>query len=241
VAGQHDHETAARIVAGRRALERRDRAATVLFGLGPPLKHAFSPAQQLAAILDDLSPELRAVRWALQVHGRDLVLVTGASHDPVRCVGEADGLLTSVAGFGLVVWTADCVPIALVGPRSVAMVHAGWRGAAAGVATEALHRLAADTAAPPAELTAILGPSIGGPHYQVGAEVVDALRRTGVPESAWLAGDRVDLRGFLKAQLESLGVNRVETLGPCTFGTPTLASFRRDGAGAGRQWSLVWR
>jgi len=241
VVGQHDHESVARIVAGGRALGRRDHAATVLFGLGPPLGHTSAPAQRLAAVLEDLAAELRAVRWAQQVHGRELVRVTGASAEPVRCVGEADGMLTSAASIGLVVWTADCVPVALVGPRSVAMVHAGWRGAAAGVVAEALHRLEADTGTPPAELIAILGPSISGPHYQVGPEVVDALSRTGVPAPAWLDGDRVDLRGFLEAQLEGLGVRRVEIVGPCTFATPSLASFRRDGAAAGRQWSLVWR
>jgi copper oxidase (laccase) domain-containing protein len=80
-----------------------------------------------------------------------------------------------------------------------------------------------------------------GRHYQVGPEVIAALERAGVPPAGWRDGDRVDLRAFLAGQLAGLGVGGVQAVGPCTFDTPALASYRRDGAAAGRQWSLVWR
>jgi copper oxidase (laccase) domain-containing protein len=95
--------------------------------------------------------------------------------------------------------------------------------------------------ASPEEVRAYLGPAISAANYQVGPEVIAALRATGVDETSWLDGDRVGLREFLGAQLSQVGVDRVTTVGGCTFADPTLASYRRDGDRAGRQWSLVHR
>jgi hypothetical protein len=226
-------------VAGEPALELRHGDAHVLFSLGPPTAAA-PPERRAAAILAELSPALRCVRWARQVHGATVLDVATKGSGPVACVGDADGLASCDPGTGLVVWTADCVPVALVGPGTVAMVHAGWRGAAAGIVAAAVRRIAT-SGMPPSRLRAFLGPAVCGRHYQVGPEVIEALERAGVPGAGWLDDDRVDLRGFLAGQLADLGVAGVQAVGPCTFDTPELASYRRDGAAAGRQWSLVWR
>ena len=42
---------------------------------------------------------------------------------------------------GLVAFTADCLPVALAGEDTVAMLHAGWRGLAAGVLEEGVRAL----------------------------------------------------------------------------------------------------
>jgi len=42
-------------------------------------------------------------------------------------------------------------------------------------------------------------------------------------------------------ELEYGGAVVLFGLGPCTVETPDLASYRRHGAAAGRQWSLVFR
>ena len=91
---------------------------------------------------------------------------------------------TSEPGIALLVWTADCVPVILVGPQAVAVAHAGWRGCAAGVVRNTVETLGVPTA----ELCAYLGPSISAAHYEVGPEVIHALTATGVPVSAWLDG-----------------------------------------------------
>jgi len=231
--------TAVREVAGERALEVRHGDAVVLFGLGPPAGGG-ALERRAGAILSGLAPAVRSIRWARQVHGATVVAVEAGAAGDAICVGDADGLVSCETGTGLVAWTADCVPVALAGPRSVAMVHAGWRGAAAGIVPAALRRLG-QCCVPPGELAAFLGPAVCGRHYPVGPEVIAALAGAGVPRPAWLEGDRVELRGFLAAQLEGLGVARVAIVGPCTHTTPELASYRRDGSAAGRQWSLVWR
>jgi len=77
----------------------------------------------------------------------------------------------------------------------------------------------------------------------VSQEVIDGLRTFSLDEERWRAGDRVDLRGFLSARLEGLGLDpaMVHIVGPCTASTPELASYRRDGVKAGRQWSMIYR
>lgn len=226
-------------VAGEPALELRHGGAHVLFGLGPPAAAA-PPERRAAAILAELSPALHRVRWARQVHGATVLDVASPGTGPVACAGDADGLVSRDPGTGLLVWTADCVPVALIGPGVVAMVHAGWRGAAAGTAAAAVRRIA-EWGMPPGQLRAFLGPAVCGRHYQVGPEVIAALDRAGGSATGWRDDHRVDLRAFLAGQLADLGVAGVQSVGPCTFDTPELASYRRDGAMAGRQWSLLWR
>jgi copper oxidase (laccase) domain-containing protein len=130
----------------------------------------------------------------------------------------------------------------------VAAVHSGWRGTAAGIVPGAIERLGRVHGVPPSRLAVVIGPAVGACHYEVGEEVVEALAGRGIPEPMWLdrgyaGGPRVDLRALLRAELEAAGVprDRIELAGGCTFCDPALASYRRDGADAGRQWSMIWR
>ena len=107
--------------------------------------------------------------WVRQVHGTEVIHVTA----PGQGVGhEADGLLTSIPGCALAVTTADCAPVVLVGTDAVAIVHAGWRGALAGIVEIAADQLRALDAEP---VASILGPCIGPAHYEFGAEELQAM------------------------------------------------------------------
>jgi YfiH family protein len=213
--------------------------AALLFGIGP--RHgARSREQRGGALLDALDASLRSIRWCSQVHGTDLITISTNHRSGAASVGPGDGLVTSEAGVGLVVWTADCVPVILVSPQEVAAVHAGWRGAAAGIVPKAVGALLKD-GVEPARIHAYLGPAVSGPRYPVGNEVVEALKSHGVNNDLWLSGRNVDLRGFITGQLERLSVVSVTTVGGCTASDPRFASHRRDGEHAGRQWSLIYR
>jgi YfiH family protein len=175
-----------------------------------------------------------------QVHGAR-VLAASAGERP-----EADGLVTGAPGRLVGVVTADCVPVLLVArdARVAAAVHAGWRGAAAGVVEAAVAELAARGAAP-GQVEAAIGPAVGGCCYEVGAEVRDAFEaRTGhATAAAWTpsAGGkyRVDLREAVARLLEAAGVRSTLLLGPCTACSPAYCSYRREGSGVGRQLSFV--
>ena len=214
----------------------------------PGLRHGFlDRAESATGGTGDWTRALHAAGVALpvatvrQVHGTRVVTATQDREPP-----EADGVATRARGLAVGILTADCVPALLLARRHgvVAAIHAGWRGAAAGVLEAALTHLRDEFGVEPADVEAVLGPSIGPCCYRVGPEVQAAFTaRTGATTSpAWTpSADRVllDLRLAERLILDAVGVRRVSIVGPCTACTPALASYRRDGTDAGRQLSFI--
>ncbi len=206
----------------------------------PELRHGFLDGAESAGagwdrVLAGVGEDLPIV-VPRQVHGNDVAdAVPGDAPRADAVVAGRPGLLVGVV-------TADCVPVLLVDRRRriAAAVHAGWRGAAAGVVEAAVARLGI----PPAGVEAAVGPAIGGCCYEVGPEVAHAFRaRTGeITAPAWTetAGrPHVDLRAAVRLLLHGAGVRKVVLLGPCTACDRRYHSYRRDGAGTGRQLSFV--
>jgi YfiH family protein len=183
------------------------------------------------------------IHWAKQVHGTAATTVRDpAASGQASSAGECDALATDRAGVALVIQTADCVPILLAAPNAVGAAHAGWRGSAQNVATSAVAALRALGAAP-GMLSAWLGPSIGPCCYEVGGEVAAQFAGDFVRAGCG-GGYRLDLRAVNVAQLEAAGVPRaaIAVHPACTkCGGDGYASYRRDGAKAGRMIGLVAR
>ncbi len=164
--------------------------------------------------------------WANQVHGsRVLTVETGGA------AGDGDGLLTEIPGLALMVATADCVPVIIEGERTAAIIHAGWRGMAAGVVAAGVAELRDAGDVP---LRAAVGPSIGPCCYEVGPEVVGALAPF-ASTTTW-GVDSVDLWSAAEAQLGGLEVWRADV---CTLTDDRFLSYRRDGT-KDRQVSVTW-
>jgi len=114
-----------------------------------------------------------------QEHGTRVRCVRAGSHEEHSAAEQgprADGQATALGDVGVMVLAADCLPVALGCEGAVAMVHAGWRGLAAGVLEQgvlALRELAGD-----APIVAIVGPCAGACCYEVGREVHAAKRAT---------------------------------------------------------------
>lgn len=227
-------------VGGDTALVRRIEGATFAFALGPALGEP-DRTNRLSALIEAFGADLRSVSHCRQVHGSSVRHVD-ATPGTLGPVGDGDGLVTTVPAHGVLVWTADCVPVLLSGGGVVAAIHSGWRGCAADVVGSAVRTIEDRTGTPARDLSAAIGPAVCGECYQVGAEVPRALGAFDLDESRWLHRDRVDLRGFLTARLESIGLppDQIETVGGCTAESPVLASYRRDGEKAGRQWALAF-
>ena len=157
-----------------------------------------------------------------QVHGATVVdaATAGAST-------EADGLVEEGCARAVGVLVADCVPVALLDPgRRVAVVHAGWRGLAAGAVAAALARFE-----DPARVVAVLGPSISGSAYQVGEEVARRFsEHAGALTPDGPGHWRLELRAVAAAQLERLGgaSDRVLLTTEVTGGGATVFSDRAE-------------
>lgn len=188
--------------------------------------------RRLAAALA-LEPERIAI--GRQVHGAELSVHIGPQEaspytEPGAELPEVDGHRTAEARLALLVFAADCLPVALRGPGGVAMLHCGWRGAAAGILARGAAAVAAERAA--------IGPGIGQCCYEVGEEVLEAFSDLG--ES--VARERkLDLAEAAEQLLRRAGVEQVERAGLCTSCNERLFySHRRDGGRTGRQAGLAW-
>lgn len=220
-------------------------AAYLQRGLGTP--HAFA---------DCPSPAPEKLWRPQQVHGADVMRAdsvdsadfTDSADSAAPEAQRADAVWTSTPGRAVGVVTADCVPVLLragapgVPPLAVAAVHAGWRGLAAGVLERALDALHA--AFPGAPLYAAHGPAAGACCYEVDAPVCEALQaRYPEASAAAMTPSRpghvmLDLVALARAALVAAGAQCLPCAQHCTICDRRFASYRRDGARAGRM--LHW-
>jgi YfiH family protein len=156
-----------------------------------------------------------------QVHSNRVVVI-GAEQAGTIIPGS-DGLVTRTPGVGLLLRFADCQPILLYDPahHALALVHAGWRGVAQGIARRAVETMTRAFGTDPADLIAGLGPAIGPCHYTVGDKVAAAMGYV-LPDWAGALsplGDdqwRLDLSAANAQQLAAEGVQQIEHAGLCT-------------------------
>jgi polyphenol oxidase len=216
------------------------------FTRGALTARSLDPEAAGRALAEALGAPEAEVVLLTQVHGRSILSFEApARRRGHTLLGEGDGLLTCQPNVLLAVASADCVPVVLADPVTgwIAAVHAGWRGTAACVLDAALDALAA-LGVRPENLQAAFGPSISRDRYEVGPEVVAALRNAyrGVDISAEaIRGGRedratLDVAAFNAATLRARGVraDRTTVSGLCTASTPDLPSWRRDGPRTGR-------
>jgi polyphenol oxidase len=145
---------------------------------------------------------------------------------------ECDALWSEQPEQGMLLVTADCLPIALAredGERpGLALVHAGWRGLLGGVIESTVRALGRGS------IRAALGPAIGPCCFEVSDEVAARFRRQFGREVAH--GRNVDLWLAAEKALESAGCSQIERVGICTSCHPELFfSHRRDQGHTGRQ------
>jgi hypothetical protein len=161
-----------------------------------------------------------------QTHGDTVAVVEGWSENEPR----ADSLITQTPGIFLAVLTADCVPLLLWDRDAtcVAAVHVGRRGLLNEIAVKTISIMRALGAG---EISAVLGPSICGSCYEVGADVYfEVVSRFPLAKAQTPAGTlALDLSAALVNQLTDVGVKSVWSR-ECTVESKTLFSYRRDGA-----------
>jgi YfiH family protein len=145
---------------------------------------------------------------------------------------ECDALWSEEPGQGMMLVTADCLPVAIArtnGERpALAVAHAGWRGLLEGVLESAVRALAGTGTA------AVLGPAIGPCCFEVGEDVAARFRSRFGREV--VEKGRVDLWLAAEKALGEAGCARVERVEICTACHPELFySHRRDKGQTGRQ------
>jgi polyphenol oxidase len=181
-----------------------------------------------------------AAAHARQVHG-SAVLIHDRLPPGLHITDGADGHVTAQAGLLLTVSVADCVPVALVDAsrRAIALLHAGWRGTAAGIVDAGVRALHDAAGSRPGDLVAHLGPAICGACYEVGPEVHDALGLDPPREARPLDLRAVLFDGLVAAGVPPGGVTASGLCTRCGGGVDGSPFFSHRGGSGGRQVALL--
>lgn len=193
-------------------------------------------------IVTDMLPSVP--RWLTQIHSSRVICADGNLE-----AAEADAEWTTESGVPCVVMTADCVPILLCDTegKSVAAVHAGWRGLADGVIQNTIEVLKKEIGEK-AEFLAWIGPHIRRAHFEVKGDVVNYYRESilknlcedaieEVQEGLW----HLDLARFAREALRQGGVEAVSDCELDTYSDPKLFySYRRDKE-TGRHGAFIFK
>lgn len=207
----------------------------------------------LQLLANELAIDLSNFIIPYQTHSDKIVDVDPAflslnENQKVNVLNGVDALITSQKGICIGVTTADCVPVFLYDPRNhvTAVAHAGWKGTRLKVAASALHAMTSVYGTRPADVHALLGPSISPEVYKVGEELILEFASAGFdtgkifrrfPEGLFL-----DLWKANKLLLEEAGIpaEQIEISGHCTYSDEdSYFSARRLGIKSGRMLSGI--
>ena len=169
-----------------------------------------------------------------QAHTANVEFVTRPwtnAHTPV-----ADSMVTNCPNLALAVLTADCAPVLLADPVSkiIGAVHAGWRGAIAGVIDKTL-TLMSEKGADISSIIAAIGPCIRQASYEVDTEFKNRfVKNNSINERFFFGGKGIgrhhfDLSAYVRYQLERGGVEHISQLDGDTFADDDkFFSYRRS-------------
>lgn len=161
---------------------------------------------------------------------------------------DTDAVFTDMPGLCLAVKTADCIPVLLYDNRlrSVAAIHAGWKGTVQYIVRKTIEAMGSDGG----DLSAIIGPGISQASFEVGDEVYERFRASGFPmeriarrweptpekpEPRW----HIDLWDANRWILEQSGVRDIHVAGVDTMTSPLYYSARRETINTGRNYNWI--
>lgn len=180
-----------------------------------------------------------------QVHGRAVVVVDNGFCNSA----QADALVSRQPNAVVSVRVADCAPILIASSdgRTVAAVHAGWRGVVANVLGAAIDAmLRTDAHLRPADLVLAIGPCISLEAMEVGPEVLAEFEQAFGPGAPIRRrGDgkgHVDMRAALRLAALQAGLpsGQIDSRDLCThLREDEFFSHRREGGVTGRMAALI--
>lgn len=154
-----------------------------------------------------------------------------------------DAIVTNLPNQFIGVSTADCVPILLYDPvkKAIAAVHAGWRGTCKRIVSNTVKLMMKSYNTNPADLIAVIGPSISPEVYEVSYELVDIYKKEKFETEEIFFQKRgklyLDLWTANKLLLSESGLNdkNIAISGHCTYSQhEKFFSARRLGIKSGR-------
>lgn len=185
---------------------------------------------------------------AQQVHGANAMIVTQkysrrGALDWDSAISETDALIVNEKQIPLLILVADCAPILIADSKReiLAVVHAGWRGAAEKIASQTIAKMQDECGAQVEDLQVGIGPCLCAKCFEIGEEVAAK-----VPSKFLIEGfekPHLDLRALIQGDLLAKGVlpSRIETMNHCPkCENEMFFSHRGQNGKAGRFGLVAW-
>jgi len=160
--------------------------------------------------------------FASQIHGTSVQKVSSA--DANSFIANCDGLITDDKNIYLCIFTADCMPVFMAdkNKKAVALVHAGWRGLAAGILNNAVLSFDKNFNIKPNDIEVYIGPHIKECCYTVGKEVLQAFNLND-------NNNNLSLAQQAQKQLRFLGIKNIFVSSYCTcHNSNQFYSYRKE-------------
>lgn len=108
----------------------------------------------------------------IQIHS-DIVNVVNESNIGEKIDGDA--LVTNLKNVPLLIFTADCVPIAIIDKKNkaIGLAHAGWRGTYDKIAEKTIEAMKNNYNSDSEDVVCVIGPSIGSCCYEVSKDLIE--------------------------------------------------------------------
>ena len=143
---------------------------------------------------------------------------------------DSDGIYTEKQKFGLVVKTADCMPILLSDRKRVGAIHSGWRGLKNNIVQKAIKKFDVN------QLSISIGPHAQSCCY----EVKDDVKKHFIDHTSLREGKfYLDMSQILKDFSEEKGF-QIEVSSICTICDNSYNSFRENKT-TKRQYGVIWK
>lgn len=194
-------------------------------------------AQCRASLCKCLGIENEALIVPRQTHGDRIAVI---DHLPFESnlLEATDAVITNLKGVAIGVNTADCVPVIIIDDNEsiIAAIHAGWRGAIAGIVPKTVDKMKELGAS---RLKAFIGPSICVKCFEVGEELTKIFPEYAVKRSYGIK-PHINLTAFIRHQLDDKEICCPQKSIPCTRCNPEhYFSARAQGINSGRNFSFA--
>lgn len=192
---------------------------------------------EMKVLFDELGFNHSNATFNNQIHSADVRKIFDKD---ISTISDADALITNIKGVPLVVFTADCVPIAMIDKenQAIAVVHAGWRGTYGNIVTNTINAMKDEYGTDAADLEVVIGPAICVDSYNVSQDLIDNFRdmlhSVGiVTESFYKKNEEtyyLDLNFVNEELMINSGVKKenIHNTNICTFLDDDFFSYRKD-------------
>lgn len=151
-------------------------------------------------------------------------------HNPQKRL-NGDGLVTKLQQIGLVIITADCIPMLLADPQNkiIGACHVGWKGALSGVIQNTISKMQ-QLGAETENIIAAMGPAIGVDSYEISKDFYEHFLKQDIKAKVFFKNKKYfDLKGYALSCLNNAGLTKIEVLANDTFTEKeTFFSYRRS-------------